>query len=57
MGIQTLLWQHTVKKVSDFPVPNWDVINQTLPGQKELNYYSGQGEFDKRHPGWGRENC
>ncbi len=23
----------TVKKVSDFSVPSWDVTNQTLPGQ------------------------
>jgi hypothetical protein len=23
---------YTVKKVSDFPVPNRDVTNQTLPG-------------------------
>ncbi len=34
----------TVKKVSDFPVPNQDVINETLPGGEYL-LIPGQGEF------------
>jgi hypothetical protein len=27
---------YAVKKVSDFPVPSWDVTNQTLPARKSL---------------------
>ncbi len=29
---------YTVKKVIVFPVPSWDVTNQTLPGRKLFNY-------------------
>jgi hypothetical protein len=29
---------HCKKKVNDFPVPSWDVTNQTLPGREYLNY-------------------
>jgi hypothetical protein len=25
---------YTVKKISDFPVPSWDVTKQTLPGRE-----------------------
>ncbi len=31
---------HTVKKVSHFPIPSWDVTYQTLPGR--------EGEFPGR---------
>jgi hypothetical protein len=34
-GIKT---SYTVKKVSGFLVPSWDVTDQTLPGQELLNY-------------------
>ncbi len=27
-------YTYTVKKVTGFPVPSWDVTYQTLPGQK-----------------------
>jgi hypothetical protein len=47
---------YTVKKVNEFPVPSRDDTNQTLPGGNNLTI-PGQGEFGKRHPGWGRENC
>ncbi len=28
------LYQYTVKKVIDFPVPSWDVTFQTFPGSE-----------------------
>jgi hypothetical protein len=41
---------YTVKKVIVLPVPNRDVINQTLLVRELLNYFWPGGEF-----GWGRE--
>jgi hypothetical protein len=35
---------YTVKKVRRFPVPRWDVTNQTVPGREKL-IISVQGEF------------
>jgi hypothetical protein len=40
------------QKFGDFPVPSRDVTHQSLPGI----IFPRQGEFGKRHPGWGREN-
>ncbi len=44
------------KQANDFPVPSRDVTYQTLPGREQFNH-SRPKEFDKWHPGWGRENC
>ncbi len=30
--------QYTVKNVSSFPVPCWDVTKQTIPGGELFNY-------------------
>jgi hypothetical protein len=45
---------HTVKKIIVFPVPSWDVTNQTLPGRELLNY-SRPGVVWLVTSGWGRE--
>ncbi len=43
--LATLLkYRHTVKKVSNFPVPSRVVTNKTLPDRENL-IISGQGEF------------
>jgi hypothetical protein len=36
--IKLFFFHYTVKKVSDFPVPSLDVINQNLPDREKLNY-------------------
>jgi hypothetical protein len=46
---------YTVKKVSGFPVPSRDVIDQTLPGQELLNYsYPGRVWFVTSRLGTGK---
>ncbi len=53
-----LLNTYTAKKIFDFPVPSWDVPNQTLPGREKFNYSrpgrvwlvtspAGDGKIDK----------
>ncbi len=35
---------HTLTKVSNFPVPSWNVTNQTLPGREKLTQ-DGDGKI------------
>ncbi len=45
------------KKVSDIPVPSRDVTYRTTISVRDNWVIPAQGEFDKWHPGSGRECC